>query len=302
MHNLVAGLKIKFIIMQLGFIGLGNLGTPIAENILENHKQLFVYNRTASKAQQLIELGAILCSSVKELAQKCDIVFTMVSDDAALNHITKSEEGLAANMKEGAIHVSMSTILPATATYLDALHHVHRNSYIAAPVMGRPEAARAKKLNYLVSGKAEHIEKIKPFLKAAGATGIWEFGTKTEAANVAKLCSNFLIISAIEAMAEGINLAKRSGIDAGAWVNMLTQTLFASPVYINYSNILLKELYQPAGFALKLGLKDVNLVNEQAKEANAEMPFGKLLQQRLNECVAQGLGDHDWTAMALTLK
>lgn len=288
--------------MQIGFIGLGNLGTPIAENILQAHKQLFVYNRTASKAQPLIDKGAVLCNSVKELAAQCDIVFSMVSDDAALNHITKSEDGLAANLKEGSIHISMSTILPATATYLDALHHLHRNHYIAAPVMGRPEAAKIKKLNFLVSGKAAIVEIIKPFLQDAGAAGIWEFGTETSAANVAKLCSNFLIISAIESMAEGINLANKSGIDATAWMNMLTNTMFASPLYINYGNILLKEQYQPAAFSLKLGLKDVNLVNEQAAENNAEMPIGKLLQQRLNECVAKGFGEYDWTAIALALK
>jgi 3-hydroxyisobutyrate dehydrogenase-like beta-hydroxyacid dehydrogenase len=288
--------------MQIGFIGLGNLGAPIAENLLETHKQLFVYNRTASKAQPLINKGAVLCETIKELAEKCDIVFSMVSDDAALNHITKSEDGLAANLKEGSIHVSMSTILPATTTYLDALHHLHRNHYIAAPVMGRPEAAKAKKLNFLVSGKAAVIETVKPFLQDAGATGIWEFGKETAAANVAKLCSNFLIASAIESMAEGINLAKKSGIDAAAWMNMLTSTMFASPIYTNYGKILLKEVYQPAAFTLKLGLKDVNLVSEQAAETNAEMPVAKLLQQRLNECVAKGLGEYDWTAMALALK
>ncbi|QEC66460.1 NAD(P)-dependent oxidoreductase [Panacibacter ginsenosidivorans] len=288
--------------MQIGFIGLGNLGTPIAENLLQQHKQLLVYNRTASKAQPLIDKGATICSSVKELAEKCDIVFSMVSDDAALNHITKSEDGLAANLKAGAVHISMSTILPATATYLGALHHLHRNHYIAAPVMGRPEAARAKKLNFLISGNAAIIEIIKPFLRDAGAAGIWEFGMETEAANTAKLCSNFLIISAIESMAEGINLAKKSGIDATQWINMLTQTLFNAPVYINYSNFLLKEAFQPAAFSLKLGLKDVNLVNEQAAETNTEMPIGKLLQQRLNECVAKGYGEFDWTAIALALK
>lgn len=288
--------------MQIGFIGLGNLGAPIAENLLQQHKQLFVYNRTASKAQPLINKGAVWCNSVKELAEQCDIVFSMVSDDAALNHITKNEDGLAANLKEGSIHISMSTILPATATYLDALHHLHRNHYVAAPVMGRPEAAKVKKLNFLISGKAAVVEIVKPFLQDAGAAGIWEFGTETAAANVAKLCSNFLIISAIESMAEGINLANKSGIDAAAWMDMLTSTMFASPLYINYGNILLKEQYQPAAFSLKLGLKDVHLINEQAAENNTEMPIGKLLQQRLNECVNKGFGEYDWTAIALALK
>ena len=137
-------------------------------------------------------------------------------------------------------------------------------------------------------------------MQAALAFG--NLAVKHPAANVAKLCTNFLIVSAIESMAEGINLAKKSGIDSTTWISMITQTMFAAPVYINYSNILLKEMFQPAGFALKLGLKDVNLVMQQSTEVDAEMPIGKLMQQRLHECVENGLGDHDWTAMALALK
>jgi 3-hydroxyisobutyrate dehydrogenase-like beta-hydroxyacid dehydrogenase len=168
--------------------------------------------------------------------------------------------------------------------------------------MGRPEAAKIKKLNFLVSGDKAITEVIKPLLQDAGAAGIWEFGVEVSAANVAKLCSNYLIISAIESLAEGINLAKKSGVDATVWMNMITQTLFAAPVYVNYGNLLLKEAYMPAGFALKLGLKDANLIAEQANETGAKMPIGKLMQQQLSACVANGLGDHDWTAMALALK
>ena len=288
--------------MEIGFVGLGNLGTPIAENILEKNQRLFVYNRTASKARPVVEKGAILCTSIKELGQKCDIIFSVVSDDAALNDITKGDNGIAQNLKEGGIHISISTILPVTAKELAQVHKQFNNHYVAAPVMGRPEAARAAKLNFLVSGEQAIIETIKPLLLQAGGVGIWEFGSETSAANVAKLCTNFLIVSAIESMAEGINLAKKSGIDSATWINMITQTMFSAPVYLNYSNILLKEIFQPAGFALKLGLKDVNLVMQQSTEIDAEMPIGRLLQQRLRECVANGLGDYDWTAMALALK
>jgi 3-hydroxyisobutyrate dehydrogenase-like beta-hydroxyacid dehydrogenase len=288
--------------MKIGFIGLGNLGTPIAENISQKQKQLFVYNRTASKAQPLVEKGATLCRDIKELAWQCDIIFSIVSDDTALNEITKGDNGIAENLKAGGIHISVSTILPATAQQLAQLHSQHNNHYVASPVMGRPEAARAGKLNFLVSGEKEIIETIKPILHDAGGAGVWEFGNEPSAANVAKLCTNFLIVSSIEAMAEGINLAKKSGVDAAAWMNMITQTLFAAPAYINYGNILLKEIYQPAGFALKLGLKDVNLVMQQASEANAEMPVAQLMQQRLKDGVDNGLGDHDWTALALLLK
>ena len=288
--------------MKIGFIGLGNLGTPIAENILQKQKKLFVYNRTASKTQLLIEKGATAFASIKELASTCDVIFSIVSDDAALNHITKGSDGIVQNLKAGGVHISMSTILPATASQLAEIHKQYNSYYVATPVMGRPEAARARKLNFLVSGEKKAIEMIKPLLQDAGGAGVWEFGNEIAAANVAKLCSNFLIVSAIESIAEAINLAKKSGVDAAAWINMITQTLFAAPVYINYSNLLLKEMFQPAGFALRLGLKDVNLVMEQSNEVKAEMPVGKLMQQRLNECVAKGLGDYDWTAMALTLK
>lgn len=288
--------------MEIGLIGLGHLGTPIAENILRKTQRLYVYNRSALKAQSLADKGATICDSIKELAHNCDVVFSVVSDDAALNDITKGNNGLAENLKEGGIHISVSTVLPATAEGLSQVHKQFNNHYIASPVMGRPEAARAGKLNFLVSGEPSIVENIKPLLQHAGGSGIWEFGSNPANANVAKLCTNFLIVSAIESMAEGINLAKKSGVDSGAWINMITQTLFAAPVYINYSNILLKEMFQPAGFALKLGLKDVSLVITQSNEVKAEMPIGNLMRQRLQECMENGLGDHDWTAMALALK
>jgi 3-hydroxyisobutyrate dehydrogenase-like beta-hydroxyacid dehydrogenase len=288
--------------MNIGFIGLGNLGLPIAENILKKRSDLFVYNRTSSKAQLLVDKGAVLCKNIKEVSEKCDLVFTVISDDAALNEVTLGKEGIAENLKEGGVHVSMSTILPATAIALTQKHKECNNHYVAAPVMGRPEAARAGKLNFLVAGEPTAIEMVKPLLKEAGGAGVWEFGANTGAANVAKLCTNFLIASAIEAMAEGVNLAKKSGMDAGVWMNMATQTLFAAPVYINYGNIILKEMFQPAGFALKLGLKDINLVIEQSRKTNAQMPIGELMQKRLSECVVNGMGDYDWTAVALTLK
>jgi len=288
--------------MKIGFIGLGNLGTPIAENLLQKGHVLTVYNRTAAKAQPLLEKGATIAASVKELATKSDVVFSIVSDDTALNQLTLGSEGIAENLKAGGIHISMSTILPATATHLLEVHQQHKNHYVAAPIMGRPEAAKVRKINFLASGDAAIIQIIKPLLTDGGGAGIWEFGAEVSAANVAKLCSNFLIISAIEAMAEAVNLANKSGIDATKWHAMLTQTLFTSPVYVNYGNMLLKEAYTPGGFALRLGLKDVNLVLQQAEKANAKMPTAELAKHQLDACMQQGLSEHDWTAIALALK
>ncbi len=288
--------------MKIGFIGLGNLGTPIAENLLQKGHALLVYNRTASKAQPLIAKGATVAVSFKEVAANSDIVFSIVSDDAAVNHLTLGDDGIAANLKAGGVHISMSTILPATSTYLAGVHQQHNNHYIAAPVLGRPEAAKARKLNFLVSGDASVVAVIKPLLTDGGAANIFEYGGEAGAANVAKLCSNFLIVSAMEAMAEAINLAKKSGVDATAWHSMVTQTLFTSPVYVNYGTALLKEAFAPGGFALRLGLKDVNLMLQQAQTVDASMPTASLLKHQFDTCMEKGLSENDWTAIALALK
>lgn len=284
--------------MQTGFIGLGNLGLPIAENLSGIHKGLYVYNRTAAKAQPLADKGAVICTTVQELAAKCDVVFSIVSDDAALRHITEGPEGIAAHLKAGGIHISMSTILPATAAALDAVHQQHGSHYLSCPVMGRPEAARARKLNIMASGRPEAVNTIKPLLTDCGAAGIWEYGSDVKAAPLAKLCTNYLILSSVAAMAEGIHLARQGGIDAAQWMNMLTQTIFNAPIYNSYGSALLKEAYLPAGFGLKLALKDVNLVLQQSAATQGNMPVGKTVQELLQQAVAAGLGDHDVTAVA----
>jgi 3-hydroxyisobutyrate dehydrogenase-like beta-hydroxyacid dehydrogenase len=236
------------------------------------------------------------------LASQCDIIFSIVSDDNAVKQITGGEDGIAGNLREGGIHISMSTILPATSVELNELHKQKGSIYLACPVMARPEVARAKRINFLISGDSNAMQTVKPFLQQAGGVNTWEFGNDIGAANVAKLCSNYLVLAAVEAMSEGIYLAQRSGIDASYWVQMLTQTYFNAPVYINYSQIILKEAYQPAGFSLQLGLKDMNLVLQQANAVDAAMPAGKQVQNLLQQAMEKGLGDHDVTAVAMMVK
>lgn len=288
--------------MKIGFIGLGNLGTPIAENLLEYNEGLLIYNRTIAKAKPFEEKGAVVCNSVKELASACDIVFTIVSNDAALKQITDWEDGIAANLKNDGIHISMSTILPATSDDLFKLHQQYNNHYIACPVLGRPEAAKAKKLNFLVSGDDNIAAVVKPFLTQAGAAAIWEYGKAVNASNVAKLCSNYMILAAMQSMAEGIHLARKSGIDESAWMNMLTSTILNCGVYINYGNFILKEAFKPAAFTLDLGLKDATLINQQAESVNAKMPLAKLVKEEYQQLVNEGYSDYDWSALALIVK
>jgi len=288
--------------MQSGFIGLGNLGTPIAENLLQHHAVVYVYNRTIEKTKPLAQKGAKVCNSVKELAAACDVVFTIISNDAAIKEITEGAEGIAKNLKPGGIHVSMSTVLPATSEELFKLHEQNNNHYIACPVSGRPEAARDKKLNFIVSGDDALINKIKPLLYDAGAVNIWEYGKAPGNANAAKLCTNYMIAAALQAMSEGISLARKSGIDEKLLMKMLTSGLFNCGVYINYGNLVLNEVFQPAAFSLELGLKDATLIKQQAETVGAKMPLANLIQEEYKELLNDGYGNYDWSALALSVR
>jgi 3-hydroxyisobutyrate dehydrogenase-like beta-hydroxyacid dehydrogenase len=298
----VLSTHIKIVFMNKGFIGLGSLGTPIALNLLEGTGQLAVYNRTVAKTASLSAKGAVVCDSIAALAKSCSVVFSIVSDDAALESICKGKDGLLEHLVPGSIHVSMSTVLPQTAAALAALHKEKQLHYLAAPVFGRPEAAAAKKLNYVVSGEATIRQQVTPLLKTAGATGVWDFGDVITAANTVKLCGNFLIASALEAIGESVALANQSGINAADMWSMFSQTLFNTPLYQNYSNIILQQQFEPAAFTVKLGLKDMNLVVQQADHVQQPMPLAQLLRKHMQQLVQEDKAQLDWSAVSLAAK
>ena len=283
---------------NIGFIGLGNLGTPIALNLMESGHALYIYNRTASKVTPIAAKGAVVCDSIAMLAKQCDIVFTIVSDDTALKNICEGENGLLNNLPKNSIHVSMSTILPKTALELSLLHEQKEQHYLASPVFGRPEAATAKKLNYVISGEENIRKQIEPLLKDAGAMNIYDFGDAITTANTVKLCGNFLIASALEAIGESVNLAKNSGVNPEEMWNMFSQTLFNTPLYHNYSKIILEQKFEPAAFTMKLGLKDINLVLEQAASVNQSIPLAQLLQKNMQQVINNGKENIDWSAVS----
>jgi 3-hydroxyisobutyrate dehydrogenase-like beta-hydroxyacid dehydrogenase len=284
--------------MKIGFIGLGNLGTPIAENLLASGYELFVYNRTVSKTKPLTEKGATACASIKEVTAACMVIITMVSDDKALKSISEGPDGLIKNMQPGSVHISMSTILPLTAEEL-AREHTHNGShYLASPVFGRPEAARARKLNFVVSGEAVLRQQAEQLLKDAGGAGVWDFGDPITAANTIKLCGNFMIASALEAIGESVALAAKSQLDTQKMWSFFSQTLFNSPVYVNYGNIIVNRLFEPAGFSMQLGLKDVNLVLSQAAQVDQKMPLANLLQHNMQQLIEEKGPNVDWSTVS----
>lgn len=283
----------------IGFVGLGNMGLPLATNLLESGYKLRVYNRTAAKAQPLVEKGAIAVDAPADVVEPGGIVITLLSNDQALEAVVLGEQGLLSSLTADSIHLSMSTIAPATAQTL-AVHHEQKGAhYLAAPVFGRPDAVAARKLWLTLSGNEAAKARVRPLLEKVGQ-GIFDFGDDVGAANVVKLAGNFLIISAIEAMAEAFTLAEKNGIDRTQIANLFGQTLFACPIYQNYGRMIAQQQYEPAGFKLSLGLKDITLALQTASASQMPLPLASLLHDRLIAAVANGKGDIDWTGLALT--
>src|ERR671932_134861 len=282
----------------VGFIGLGSMGLPIAMNLLESGYRLRVYNRTVQKAQPLVDKGAELGKSPADVVEPGGIVISMLANDQALEDVVLGENGILEKLGNGGIHISMSTISPTTAQNLAQQHEQKGTHYLAAPVFGRPDAAAARKLWICLSGNGAAKERVLPLLNVLGQK-VFDFGEQVSAANVVKLSGNFLIISAIEAMAEAFTLAEKNGIDRNQVAELFGQTLFACPIYQNYGRMIAQEQYEPAGFKLALGLKDVELALQTAKESQMPMPFASLVRDRLISAIAKGRGDIDWTGLAL---
>jgi 3-hydroxyisobutyrate dehydrogenase-like beta-hydroxyacid dehydrogenase len=282
----------------IGLIGLGSMGLPMAENLLKSGYKLRIYNRTIAKAQPLVDQGAQAVGCPSEAVESDGIAITMVANDAALEEITLGKTGLAEKLGVGGIHLSMSTVSPATAEKLAEHHRQRGAAYIACPVFGRPDAVAARKIWICLSGRSAAKEQVTPILEAL-SQGIFDFGEAVGAANVVKLTGNFMIMSAIESMAEAFALAEKNGIDRTKIAELFGQTLFACPIYQNYGRMIASQTYEPAGFKLSLGLKDVTLALQTAQVNQMPMPLASLLHDRLLASVAQGRSEMDWTALAL---
>jgi 3-hydroxyisobutyrate dehydrogenase-like beta-hydroxyacid dehydrogenase len=278
---------------RIGFIGLGNMGQPMAHNLLKAGYEVHVYNRSASKVKPLVEAGAQQGTTPQDVVEPGGIVITMVANNAALEHVTLGPQGILNRLGPNGIHISMSTISPTLAHQLAEQHTQKGVAYVAAPVFGRPDAAAARKLWIAVAGSAAARERIRPVLQALGQ-GIFEFGEAPERANIVKICTNFLIVAAMEAMGESLTVAEKNGIDRSAFIDMISHTLFASPIYQNYGKMIAERHFTPVGFQMALGLKDINLFLESAEQAQAPMPLGNLLHDRLLTSVARGRADADW--------
>ncbi|WP_110927771.1 NAD(P)-dependent oxidoreductase [Bacillus massiliglaciei] len=281
--------------MKIGVIGLGNMGLPIAQNMLQAGHQLVVFNRTANKAKPLVEKGARLAASPVESARETNLVFTILSDDKSTEEIVFGQNGILEGLAEGGIHVAVSTISVECAQKLAKAHSERGQQFVSATVLGRPDAAAAAALRLIVAGPQKARKKIWPVLEAIGQN-IFVVGDEGYLSNVAKLGNNFLIVAMLEALSEVLILVEKYGIEQKQFLEIVN-TLFASPIYQNYGNIIAERNFEPAGFKMNLGLKDVELMLSAADQVSALLPLADLAKNHYSEGIARGWANLDWAAL-----
>lgn len=282
--------------MNIGFIGLGHMGGAMARNLLKAGHHVILHNRTPSKAEALASEGARVAKSVGGACRN-EAVVTMLADDEAVADAAFGDGKLIAELPRNAVHVSMSTISVALSDRLTEAHQAAGQAFVAAPVFGRPEAAAAAKLFIIAAGAEDAIGHAQPLFDAVGQR-TFVIGEKPSQANVVKLSGNFLIASMIESLGEAFALIRKSGVDPHRYLEILTSTLFSAPVYKTYGGLIVDEKYEQAGFAMKLGLKDLRLTLAAAEAAAAPMPVASLVHDHFLAGVAQGKGDTDWSGLA----
>jgi len=279
--------------MDIGFIGLGTMGSRIAANLIRAGHKVRVWNRSRPPVDALARLGATPVSTARE-AFSGDAVFSILADDAAVNAVI---DPLLAGAPKGLVHVNMATISVALARDFAARHREHGLGYISATVFGRPELAAAGKLTIVAAGDPNAIARVQPLFDVIGQR-TWPMGVQPERANVVKLAGNFMLGAAVEAMAEASAMASRYGIAPADLLDVLTNGVFTAPSYQLYGEAIAKQRYDPPGFRLSLTLKDLRLAHAAAEEVTAPMPLADVVRESLLEAVARGDGDRDLAALA----
>ena|SRR2546426_715832 len=282
--------------MKVGFIGLGNMGAPIARNLLDAGHALTVYNRTQGRTAELAARGAQVADTPARAATGAEALVTMLADDEAVA-ATVLDGGALSALGRGAAHISISTISARLSRRLAEAHRAAGQGYVAAPVFGRPDAAAAKRLWVVAAGPAETMARCRPLLEAIGQE-VLVVGEDPAAANVVKIAGNFLLAAAIEALGEAFALVRKHGIAPTRFLEIANGKVLRSPVYENYGKLVAERRYEPAGFKLKHGLKDVRLALEAGDEMAVPLPLASLMRDHYLSAVARGWGEMDWAALA----
>lgn len=284
---------------RIGFAGLGNMGVEMAGRLVDAGFETHVWNRSKGKADALVEKGAQEADALVALFRDCDIVLSMLSNDAAVDQAFSSEV-----LGEGAgkLHVNMATVSLETSRAMAARHAEHGVRYVAAPVLGRPEVAAAGKLNIVAAGAPADIDEAQPALDHIGKQ-TWRVGDKPEQASLVKIGFNYNLIHSLQALGESVSLMERGGIDGQMFVDILTDVAFSGTTYKGYGRIIAERNYQPAAFTLDLGLKDLGLAQSAAEELGASLPTADKMREMFVEALEdETLNDGDWSIIAEVIR
>jgi 3-hydroxyisobutyrate dehydrogenase-like beta-hydroxyacid dehydrogenase len=282
--------------MNLAFIGLGKMGAAMARNLLRAGYQVTVYNRSRDKADALAKDGARVASTPADACRDADVAMTMLADDPATEHVVFGQDGIAQALRRDAVHVSHGTISTAMARRLASEHSQRGQGYLSAPVFGRPEMAEGKRLAVVAAGPESAIERCRPFFDAVGRA-TFVVGAEPWQANAVKLCGNFMIASMLETFGEAFATLRKANVAPQTFLEIMN-ALFASPVYQLYGKIIAEEQFEPAGFSLRLGSKDIRLVLETAQECASPMPIASLIRDHFLSAIAMGQAEQDWSSLA----
>jgi 3-hydroxyisobutyrate dehydrogenase-like beta-hydroxyacid dehydrogenase len=281
--------------MKVGFIGLGQMGSQMALNLVKAGHEVTVYNRTPAKAADLVAHGAKLAPDVYEACQG-EVVITMLADDAAVENVVYGDRGILAGLARDGIHISSSTISVALSERLSASHEAKGQRFVAAPVFGRPAAAAAGDLFVIAAGAAQTVQSMMPLFEAIGQRS-FVVSEVPKTANLVKLSGNFLIAAMIESLGEAMALVAKGGVDKRAYLDILTSTLFGAPIFKTYGNLLVDGKFEPPGFAVPLGFKDIRLALTAGEELRVPLPLASLLRDRFLTLLAHGGDNLDWSAI-----
>jgi 3-hydroxyisobutyrate dehydrogenase-like beta-hydroxyacid dehydrogenase len=282
-------------IQNVAIIGLGRMGTEIANNILKSGFNLVVYNRTHEKTHALAQAGAIVASSPKEVALKSDIILTSLRDDEALLDVVNGEKGILNGLRPGGIHIGTSTISPSLSTVLDKMHSVKGSTYLAAPVLGNPAAAKEGKLTTFVAGDLNAIKNCKRLLNSYCQTVI-EVGAEHAKANTLKLSANYIMLSLLDVMGQVYALAEKSKVDLQI-VNDMLEMIFTYPGLKQYAKRIRIKDFDNVGFDLSSAFKDVQLILRASSDVHVPLSQANDIKDKYIAAIANGMGKKDWISI-----
>jgi 3-hydroxyisobutyrate dehydrogenase-like beta-hydroxyacid dehydrogenase len=282
---------------RVGFLGLGAMGRGMAERLAGEGFQVTAWNRSPGAADELAErLGIRAVPDPASVFAEAPVVHSMLADDDAV--LSVLDDRLLAAAPAGRVHVNHATISPAAASELADRHARHGVGYVQAPVLGRSTIASTGKLLIVASGEAADVETARPSLERLGQR-VWILGSDPRMASIVKIAVNYSLLNALQSIAESVVLAESAGIDPEEFVEILTHTAFSGSVHRGYGPLIAGRRYEPVGFSMALGLKDLSLAEGTAESLGVSLPIAPVLREVFEAALADPvLRDLDWSAVA----